>query len=116
MTESLSQKYGAFFEQGQKLRVDAGEPAIAQFRRSKVPQALWPLLPYAEFWGIADDTYRIELISQAPTEIWRTFRETVSKHKPDLLNWLAAPEADALPTPEYLGFSFLLQAFDWPRD
>lgn len=116
MTDSLSQLYETFFEQGQKLRIDAGELAVGKLRRDKVPKGLWPLIPYAEFWGIADDSYRIELISQAPIDIWKAFRKVVADHKPMLLDWLAGPEADAPPTPEYLAFSFLLQAFDWPRE
>lgn len=116
MMDSLSQLYGAFYEEGQKLRIDGGELAEGQLRRDRVPTELWPLIPYAEFWGIADDSYRIELISHAPADIWRAFRKVVADHKPMLLDWLAGPEAEAPPTSEYLAFSFLLQAFDWPRE
>lgn len=115
MTEGLSRKYGDFFEQGMQLRADAGEPAVAQLRQDKVPKELWPLLPYAEFWGISDDSYRITLISRAPTGIWSDFREAVSKQLPALLEWLAGPESEAAHSPEYVAFSFMLQAFDSPR-
>jgi hypothetical protein len=73
-------------------------------------------MPYAEFWGIADDSYRIELVKHAPREIWREFRDVVSRHETGLLDWLAGPEADTTPTPEYVAFSFMLRAFDWPRE
>ena len=116
MSDFLTERYGAFFAQGQKVRVDAGEPAVAQLRPSKVPEDLWPLIPYAEFWGIADDSYRTELIKQAPAEIWSGFRAAVSEHELRLLDWLAGPEADLPPTPEYVAFSFMLRAFCCPRE
>jgi hypothetical protein len=81
-----------------------------------VPQDLRLLIPYAEFWGIPDDGYRIELVLQAPPEIFREFREVVSKHEAILLKWLAGPEADAdMPTDEYVAFSAMLLAYDYPR-
>ena len=116
MSESLARKYGNFFVEGQRLRIDAGELEELHLQADKVPKELVPLLSYAEFWGISDDSYRIDLIKQAPPEFWRDFQEAVSNHKVALLDWLAGPEADNEPTPEYLAFSFMLQAFDWPRD
>lgn len=115
MNDSLSQKYGPFFVEGVKLRIDAGESGESQLQALSVPKELAPLLPYAEFWGIADDTYRIELIKRSPPELWTDFQNAVSKKKTALLDWLSGPEADKLPSPEYLAFSFMLQAFDWPR-
>jgi hypothetical protein len=115
MTELLLKKYEEFFVRGRQLRVDLGEPPIAQLQGSRVPIELWPLIPYAEFWGISDDGYRIELIKLAPDEVWQGFRDAVSKHKAALLDWLAGPDADSTPTAEYLAFSFILQAYDWPR-
>ena len=116
MNDRLSQKYGAFFAVGQRLRVEAGESGEQHLRVDRVPRELLPLVPYAEFWGISDDTYRIELVKQAPIDVWRDLKEAVSQHKTALLDWLSGPEADNPPTREYLAFSFMLQAFDWPRD
>lgn len=115
MSNELSEKYGDFFLEGQRLRVLAGESAEMHLQAQKIPEELLSLMPYAEFWGISDDGYRIDLIKQSPQEIWHDFQEAVSKKKTPLLQWLAGPEADNELTPEYLAFSFMLQAFDWPR-
>lgn len=115
MSEILSLKYGLFFIEGQRLRIDAGEPSELHLEVLNVPRELETLLPYAEFWGVADDSCRIELINQAPPEVWRDFQIVVSRHKTALLDWLSGPEADHHPTREYLAFSFMQQAFDWPR-
>jgi hypothetical protein len=113
MTESLREKHGAFFDEGQKMRLDAG-CSLLPLRPEKVPKELWPLLPYAEFWGISDDGYREELCEVAPSEIWKDFREAVSKYKTALLDW--SPEADAHPpTIEFVAFTAMLMAYDWPR-
>ena len=116
MTNDLSARYGAFYEQGLRLRRDAGESSDLRLEADKIPRELLPILPYAEFWGIADDTYRIELVRVAPQQIWIEFRKAVEGHKMELLDWLSGPDADKPPTPEYLAFSFMLQAFDWPRE
>ena len=116
MNDDLSSRYGAFYAEGLRLGSDAGESRDLQIAANKIPRELLPLLPYAAFWGIADDTYRIELVQIAPQHIWNEFREEVKRHKMALLDWLSGPDADKPPTPEYLAFSFMLQAFDWPRE
>ena len=116
VTESLSEEYGAFFSLGQKLRRDAGESEVGRLRRDRIPEKLWPLIPYAEFWGIPDDGFREELVEQAPPEILRGLREAVSKHIASLLEWLAGHEAaKATPSNEYVAFSAMLMAYDYPR-
>ncbi len=116
MTESLSKEYGAFFARGQKLRADAGASEIGRLRRDNIPENLWPLIPYAEFWGVADDGFREELVEQAPPGILQGFRDVVSKHETKLLEWLAGPEAaKATPNNEYVAFSAMLMAYDYPR-
>jgi hypothetical protein len=116
MSDDLSTRYGAFYADGLRLRSDAGESSDFGLTANMIPVELLPLLPYAEFWGIADDTYRIELVRVAPQHIWIEFREAVEGHNMALLDWLSGPDADRPPTPEYLAFSFMLQAFDWPRE
>ncbi len=116
MSDDLSSRYGAFYVEGTRLRSDAGESSHLRLAANDAPRELLPLLPYAEFWGIADDTYRIELVRAAPQHIWSEFQEVVKGHKTALLDWLSGPAADRPPTPEYLAFSFMLQAFDWPRE
>jgi hypothetical protein len=112
----LSSTYGGFYAVGLRLRNDAGDSEELSLKANAIPTELRPLLPYAEFWGIADDTYRIALVRVAPQHIWNEFREAVKRHKMALLDWLSGPAADIPPTPEYLAFSFMLQAFDWPRE
>ena len=46
--EQMKQWYGNFYGQSPKLNLDP----------RNVPEQFWPLLPYAEFWGIADDWTR----------------------------------------------------------
>ena len=116
MSDELSSRYGAFFTEGRRLRSDAGESSDLCLRADKIPVELRPLLPFAEFWGISDDTFRIELVKVAPLDIWRDFRETVERYEKALLAWLSGPEANGPPSPEYIAFSAMLQAFDWPRD
>jgi hypothetical protein len=116
MSDDLSSSYGAFYSEGLRLRSDAGESSDLRLEESKIPGELRPLIPYAEFWGISDDTFRIELVNAAPAGVWRDFRETVKRSEKALLGWLSGPEANKPPSQEYVAFSAMLQAFDWPRD
>jgi hypothetical protein len=116
MSDDLPSLYGAFYTKGLRLRHEAGESSDLRLMPDKIPMELLPLLPYASFWGISDDSYRIELVRTAPQHVWNEFQEAVKRLKSILLDWLSGPEADRPPTPEYLAFSFMLQAFDWPRD
>jgi hypothetical protein len=53
--EEMKQRYGSFYDQSPTPHLD----------RRKVPERFWPLLPYAEFWGLADDGTREILVRQA---------------------------------------------------
>jgi hypothetical protein len=81
--EEIRRRYGRFYDQSPRLRLD----------RTKVPRQLWPLLPYAEFWGFADDWTRQDLVEQAPPEVQRNLKEVVSTFDDALDEWLAGPEA-----------------------
>jgi hypothetical protein len=116
MNNSTSDKHPAFFARAQALRLTGGEEKGRRLRPKMVPKQLWQLIPYAEFWGISDDSCRIELIKEAPAEIWSDFRKVIAQNEQALMDWLAGPEADQDPTPEYAAFSFMVQAFDYPRD
>ena len=116
MNQHLLQKYRIFFSQAKQMRAEAGDMDNSPLQEQNIPKNLISLLPYAELWGISDDTFRIKLIEQSPPELWKDFVNVVSKHKLSLLDWLSGPEADNPPSREYLMFSFMLQAFDWPRD
>ena len=82
MSDDLSTRYGAFYSEGLRLRSDAGESSELRLTANRIPKELLPLLPYAAFWGIADDTYRIELVRVAPEHVWKEFRDLVSRHVP----------------------------------
>jgi hypothetical protein len=82
--------------------------------RRKVPEKFWPLLPYAEFWGIADDWARQDLLKQAPAEIQRNLKQVVATFDNALDEWLAGPEADnPTPTDEYVAFCAMGMAADY---
>jgi hypothetical protein len=102
--DEMKQRYGSFYDQSQKLRLD----------RTKVPQQLWPLLPYAEFWGFADDWTRQDLVEQAPPDVQRNLKAVVSTFDDAFDDWLAGPEA-AGPnfSEEYIAFTALRMAADF---
>lgn len=100
----MRQMYGGFFERSPKVSVD----------KDRVPSELWPLIPYAEFWGIADDWAREDLVQQAPEEVKENLKAVLNAFNAALDVWLAGPEAD-LPTPsrEYIAFSAMRMASDF---
>ena len=102
--ESMKQWYGRYYDESPKLRLD----------RRKVPERFWPLLPYAEFWGFADDWTRQDLVDQAPPEVQRNLKQVVATFDRALDDWLAGPEA-AGPSfsDEYIAFSALRMAADF---
>ncbi len=116
MVNPLRKKYGSFFAESLRSRRETGSP-IVRLRQDKVPEELWPLIPYAEFWGISDDGDRIELILSAPATAWKDFLATVAGHQSALSEWLAGPESySETPTEEYIAFSSMWMASDWPRE
>lgn len=99
--EEIRQRYGDFYDRSPQLQLDKGA----------IPERFWPLIPYAEFWGIADDVTREELVIQAPFEVKRNFRDVITNLNADLNEWLAGPEADNPdPSPEYVAFSAMRMA------
>jgi len=102
--EQMKRRYGSFYDASPKLHLD----------RTKVPEKFWPLLAYAEFWGIADDLTREILVEQAPADVQRNLKEVVAAFDSALDEWLAGPEADnPTPTDEYIAFSAMGMAADY---
>ncbi len=102
--EEMKYRYGNYYDQSPKLRLD----------RSKVPERFWPLLPYAEFWGFADDWTRQDLVEQAPPEVQRNLKHVVSTFDSALNEWLAGPEsAGPSFSDEYIAFTALRMAADF---
>jgi hypothetical protein len=113
--DELKEKYGSFFETGLRLWKVAGQNPSA-LRKSEVPKSLWPLIPYAEFWGLSDDGCRIDMIYESPNHVWADYRESIAPHLSELEQWLAGPAARSEKfTIEYIAFSYMLDAFDYPR-
>jgi hypothetical protein len=103
-TGQLRQHYGRFYEDNPRL----------QLERRNIPQTLWPLLAYAEFWGVADDLTREQLVEHAPAEVRHNLKQAVASLNGDLDKWLAGPEADdPHPTDEYVAYSAMRIAADY---
>lgn len=116
MTSPLRAKYGAFYDKWVGL-LEPGVQPINQLKPDRIPKEFWPLIPYAEFWGVTDDGFRIDLTMDAPPEIWKDLRDTVAPFDQALTDWLAGPDADRPhPSLEYVAFSFMHMAYGWPRD
>ncbi len=102
--EEMRQWYGGFYTSSPMVRLD----------RSKVPEQFWPLLPYAEFWGIADDWTREDLIEKAPPEVLQNLKQVLATFDEALDEWLAGPEADdRSPSDEYVAFCAMGMAADY---
>ena len=99
--EQMKRWYGSFYDRSPMLDLD----------QRKVPEEFWPLLPYAEFWGVADDLTREILVKQAPADVQHNLKEAVAAFDNALDEWLAGPEADdPNPSDEYIAFSAMRMA------
>lgn len=96
--------YGSFFDCGSSLTLD----------QRRIPQKLWPLIPYAGFWGIADDWARETLVRKAPKAVQQNLKVIIAAYDDDLDEWLAGEEAsNSRPSPEYIAFSAMRMAADF---
>src|SRR5258708_36794351 len=87
------------------------KPSVPQLVRQRIPQNLWRLIPYAELWGVTDDTLRGMLLRKATPQALRELKEVVSAADDALDEWLAGPEADApAQSDEYIAFSAMRMA------
>lgn len=102
--EQMRALYKSFYRRGAHHHLD----------RTKVPRPLWPLIPYAEFWGIADDWTRQDLVKDAPLEVQQNLKQVVENYDPEFNHWLAGPEAEHPPfSDEYIAFTTLRMAADF---
>jgi hypothetical protein len=100
----MKEKYGSFFESGAQLTLD----------QSHIPQKLWPLVPYAAFWGFEDDRAREKLVLSAPKSVKKNLKAAVGAFERLLLDWLGGAESTAPnPTLDYCAFSVLVMAADF---
>ncbi len=96
--------YGSFFER-------SGNPHLD---KARVPEDLWPLLPYAQFWGVPDDWQRESLVNDSPVQVIENLKAAVAAFEDGLDRWLAGPEArEANPSREYIAFSAMRMAADF---
>jgi hypothetical protein len=102
-TSQMRQFYGSFYDMS----------PIVKLNRQLVPEDVWPLLPYAEFWGIADDWTREALVEGASPAIRENLKEAVDAFEDKLEEWLVHSESkDAEPSDEYVAFASLIMAAD----
>jgi len=99
---SLKQKYGEFFQEGGNVPFDDQD----------VPVNLASIIPYARFWGIADDYERHALADKAPKTIGDDLLAITQAHDQQLDDWLASPAAD-WNNEAYLAFSNMRMAADY---
>jgi hypothetical protein len=99
----MKQYYGTFYDESPKLVLNP----------DNVPKQFWPLLPYAEFWGLDEEAAREELIELAPVDVQQNLKKLVTANEDALEEWLAGPEADSrTPTDEYIAFGAMVMAAD----
>lgn len=95
---------------------DSNPPERLSLDRHNVPEEFWPLIPYAEFWGLRDDADRMQLVDSAPLELLQNLKAVVTANEKALQKWLAGDAADATPTDEYIAFCTLIMASDFVWD
>ncbi len=102
--ETMKIIYGSFYSESPFVKLD----------EEKVPEELRPLLPYAEFWGISDDSIRELLIDKASSDVQANLKWVLAAFDVKMDRWLAGEEADdPLPSTEYVAFSAMRMAADF---
>ncbi len=102
--ERMRERYGSFYNASPKVHLD----------QRQIPARLWPLLPYAEFWGIADDLTREILVEQAPRDVQLNLKDVVSAFEDALEEWLVRSKANKPhPSGEYVAFAAMIMAADF---
>jgi hypothetical protein len=101
-----------------QLRTEYREFASASptvdFDTIDVPEKLWPLIPYASFWGLADDLEREQLVDSAPPRLKESLQRLIAANDDALDEWLAGPQAtDPKPSGAYIAFSAMRMAADY---
>lgn len=101
----------------ERYRLLEYEPTVARLDARKVPERLRHLIPYAQIWGVADDTLREILVRRASHEALSDLKRAVALADDLLDEWLAGAEADEChPSDEYIAFSAMRMAADTLED
>jgi hypothetical protein len=104
--EQMKRLYGEFYDCSLKLQLD----------RRRIPEKFWPLLPYAEFWGLADDSLRENLVRHACPDVQQNLKQVVAVFDNAMDDWLAGPEANGTTfSDEYIAYSAMRMAADFIR-
>jgi hypothetical protein len=78
-----------------------------------VPASLQGLIPYAEIWGISDDTLRSRIFDQSPANLIEQLRALLAFFEAELEDWFTGPDADrADPSDAYVAFSAMRMGID----
>lgn len=100
----MAELYGSFINMSHKNL----------FKDSDVPNELKPLIPYARFWGVADDCKREQLVEHASKDIINNLKYSVEIFDDALDGWLSGSESTC---PEfsdaYIAFSAMRMAADF---
>jgi hypothetical protein len=102
--DTIRSEYGEFLSES---------PTVA-FDSNDVPKNLHHLIPYASFWGLADDLNRERLVEKAPDHLKESLRKLIANNENALDEWLAGEEAlSPDPSDAYIAFSALRMAADY---
>jgi hypothetical protein len=88
--------------------------STVQLDPANVPEALRPLVPLAETWGIGDDVDRAELIARASTADREAVRTALAPHQARITAWLDSFGTDPM-TNEAAAFMYLQLAVEEMR-
>ena len=101
----------------ERYRLLGLEPHVPLLDPAHVPWSLRSLIPYAQVWGVADDTLRMLMVRQAGQNARSDLKRAVGSADDLLDEWLAGPEADEMsPSDEYVALSAMRMAADAVND
>ncbi len=102
--DPIQNEYGEFLS----------ESSTVDFDFNDEPENLRHLIPYASFWGIADDWEREQLAEKAPTHLKESLQKLIADNDGELDAWLAGVEAsNPDPSDAYIAFSAMRMAADY---
>ena len=100
----LNDEYGEFLS----------ESSTVDFDSNDVPENLRHMIPYASFWGIADDWEREKLADNAPAHLKASLKKLIADNDDELDDWLAGLEAsNPKASDAYIAFSAMRMAADY---
>ena len=91
-----------------KEHVPRANSRIVTLDSRRIPSSLHELVPYAEKWGVSDDTTREKLLTSTPPAQLHDVLDKVRAFAGPLSAWLGGSEARlSIPSKEYVAFSAL---------